>query len=165
MKYTICDKSDTPLLSVDHFEDKWEFDSKHEKTIELVSRSSEKVVVSDGKHRREFLHNLKSDVYTVATVLGNMQIKIQRGSISSSAGQRSSQGLVKSSMPGKILRVLKKTGEQVIEGDALFVIEAMKMENEIRSPVAGFVQEIKVVEGQKVESGELIIKIGNGENE
>jgi len=60
---------------------------------------------------------------------------------------------VKSPMPGMILKIKKKVGEDVMQGDSLLILEAMKMENDIRSPVSGKIKEIKVKEAQAVEKG------------
>ena len=56
-------------------------------------------------------------------------------------------------MPGKVVRVLVKQGDQVQEGQGLLVVEAMKMENELKSPKAGVVAELHAQEGQPVEAG------------
>lgn len=64
---------------------------------------------------------------------------------------------VRAQMPGKIVRVLVKSGEAVVKDQPLLVMEAMKMENEIRSPAASVVSAVKVVEGQAVESGADLI--------
>ena len=56
-------------------------------------------------------------------------------------------------MPGKVTRVLVKVGDAVEEGQGLIVVEAMKMENELKSPKAGKVTELQAVEGATVESG------------
>jgi biotin carboxyl carrier protein len=56
-------------------------------------------------------------------------------------------------MPGKVTRVMVKVGDQVEEGQGLVVVEAMKMENELKSPKAGKVTELHAVEGAAVESG------------
>ncbi|MFN2546555.1 MAG: biotin/lipoyl-containing protein [Myxococcales bacterium] len=56
-------------------------------------------------------------------------------------------------MPGKVVRVMVKVGDEVAEGQGLIVVEAMKMENELRSPKAGKVTELHAVEGAAVESG------------
>jgi biotin carboxyl carrier protein len=65
---------------------------------------------------------------------------------------------IKSQMPGKILRVNVKAGEPVLKGQSVMVMEAMKMENEIKSTQDGVVKEVKVIEGQAVETGaELLI--------
>jgi len=57
-------------------------------------------------------------------------------------------------MPGKIVRVLVKTGESVEAGQGLMVVEAMKMQNEIKSPKSGKIDRLLVREGQAVNSGE-----------
>jgi biotin carboxyl carrier protein len=66
---------------------------------------------------------------------------------------------VTSPMPGKIVRVLVEAGQQVAAEQSLLVIEAMKMENELRAPCAGRVREAHVREGQAVESGALLVVI------
>jgi biotin carboxyl carrier protein len=58
-------------------------------------------------------------------------------------------------MPGKIVRVLVAVGEKVDAGQGLLVIEAMKMQNEIRSPKAGSVERL-AGEGQTVKAGEIL---------
>ena len=59
-------------------------------------------------------------------------------------------------MPGKIIRVLVKSGEKVEAGQGLLVVEAMKMQNEIRSPKSGTVDRLLVKEGQPVNAGEVL---------
>ena len=57
-------------------------------------------------------------------------------------------------MPGKILRIHVASGAPVERGQPLMVMEAMKMENEIKATQAGVMGQIKVTEGQAVETGE-----------
>ena len=59
-------------------------------------------------------------------------------------------------MPGKIVRVLVKTGDTVRAGQGLLVVEAMKMQNEIRAPKSGTIDRVAVVEGQTVNAGEVV---------
>ena len=59
-------------------------------------------------------------------------------------------------MPGKIVRVLVQGGEKVQAGQGLLVVEAMKMQNEIRSPKSGTVERLLVKEGQPVNAGEVL---------
>lgn len=65
-----------------------------------------------------------------------------------------------SSIPGTVLKVLVNEGDEVEENAPLVVIEAMKMETEIVAAAAGVVKEIFVTDGQSVQSGELIIRMG-----
>jgi biotin carboxyl carrier protein len=60
-------------------------------------------------------------------------------------------------MPGKIVRVLVKAGEKVETGQGLVVVEAMKMQNEIRSPKSGTVERVLATEGQPVNAGEVLL--------
>ncbi|MDE3153993.1 MAG: acetyl-CoA carboxylase biotin carboxyl carrier protein subunit, partial [Acidobacteriota bacterium] len=62
-------------------------------------------------------------------------------------------------MPGKVVRVLVAPGDAVTVRQPLVVVEAMKMENELRSPKDGVVREIKVGEGVSVEAGSLLVVV------
>jgi biotin carboxyl carrier protein len=59
-------------------------------------------------------------------------------------------------MPGKVVRVLTATGDAVETGKGLVVIEAMKMQNEVRSPKSGTVERMLVTEGQAVNAGDVL---------
>jgi len=63
-------------------------------------------------------------------------------------------------MPGKIVKVLVAEGETVEAGRGVLVMEAMKMENELKASRAGTVTDIKVKEGQAVEMGALLLTVG-----
>lgn len=67
--------------------------------------------------------------------------------------------VVKSPMPGNILKINVTVGQKVNEGDTLLVLEAMKMENEIAAPKAGTVAQIIVSNGAVVETGAPLIVI------
>jgi biotin carboxyl carrier protein len=64
-----------------------------------------------------------------------------------------------SPMPGKVARVLLNAGDEVAAHQGVLVVEAMKMQNEVQSPKAGKVVEIKVAEGQTVNAGETLAVI------
>lgn len=64
---------------------------------------------------------------------------------------------VSAPMPGKVVRLMVKPGDEVKEGQGLVIVEAMKMENELKSPKAGKVEEIAVREGQTVEGGTKLV--------
>lgn len=66
---------------------------------------------------------------------------------------------IKTSMPGKIVRVLVQKGQQVKRGDGIVVVEAMKMQNEMKSPKDGVVKEIRFSEGDTVNAGEVLAVI------
>jgi biotin carboxyl carrier protein len=62
-------------------------------------------------------------------------------------------------MPGKVVKVLAKAGDAVKAGQGLLVIEAMKMENEMKSPKDGKLVELAVAEGQAVENGAVLAAV------
>lgn len=67
---------------------------------------------------------------------------------------------IKSPMPGSILKVNASQGQKVNEGDVLFILEAMKMENEIVASVSGTVSQVLVTKGQTVETDAVLAVIG-----
>jgi biotin carboxyl carrier protein len=66
---------------------------------------------------------------------------------------------ISSPMPGKIVKILVGEGEKVEKGQGLVIVEAMKMENEIRSPSAGIVEKINFKEGDLVDAAVPIIEL------
>jgi len=73
--------------------------------------------------------------------------------------EMASGGLVKALMPGRVVRVLVAKGENVRKGAGLLILEAMKMENEILTPIDGVVDELFVTPGQTVEAGAELVHI------
>ena len=69
------------------------------------------------------------------------------------------QGKLKSSMPGRVVSILVEEGAVVEKGQAVIIVEAMKMENEVKAPVAGTVSNIQVAPGQAVEAGAPLLTI------
>ena len=72
--------------------------------------------------------------------------------------QASSDSMIMAPMPGIILSITVKEGDEVNAGDAILVLEAMKMENEIHAPRAGKVKKIHVSEGAEVQSGSALVE-------
>jgi len=75
------------------------------------------------------------------------------------AGAASGPQQVAAPMPGRIVKVLVKAGDPVAARQPLVVVEAMKMENELRAARAGTVAEVRVVEGATVEAGAILVVI------
>lgn len=89
-------------------------------------------------------------------LLDERRLRLRRagGKFSAEGPQR-----VDAPMPGKVVRVLVKVGDEVQEGQGLVVVEAMKMENELKSPKAGKITELHAVEGAAVESGAKLLVV------
>jgi biotin carboxyl carrier protein len=77
-----------------------------------------------------------------------------RGSRGSASAMGSQE--ITAPMPGKVVRVLAKAGDVMAEGQGILVVEAMKMQNEIRVPKAGKLQRLLVEEGRTVNAGDLL---------
>ncbi|WP_420628261.1 biotin/lipoyl-containing protein [Candidatus Leptofilum sp.] len=72
---------------------------------------------------------------------------------------RSGDGRLKAPIPGLIARYLVEVGEEVAAGQPIVILEAMKMENEVRSPTNGRVEAIHVAPGETVASNTLLVEI------
>ena len=70
-------------------------------------------------------------------------------------------GSVKAQMPGRVVRVLVAEGDSVEKGTPLLVVEAMKMENEIKSPRAGAVRSLPVGPGDLVEAKQVLVELAD----
>ena len=74
-------------------------------------------------------------------------------------GHEGGRAEVLAPMPGKIVRILVEQGQSVEGGDALVVVEAMKMQNEMKSPKAGTVVELRVASGATVNAGDVLVVV------
>jgi biotin carboxyl carrier protein len=81
-----------------------------------------------------------------------------RGSGAASS-QESGRAEIRTAMPGKVVRILKAAGDAVTKGEGVIVVEAMKMQNEMRSPKDGAIGEIKVSEGDTVGARDVLVVI------
>ncbi len=95
----------------------------------------------------------------IDVVLGQRRFQFGYGAESRSShrrGARSGRLEVKSPMPGKVVKVLVSKGETVAAGQPILLFEAMKMQNELRSPEDGVVAQIGVEAGQAIEAKETL---------
>jgi len=74
-------------------------------------------------------------------------------------GEKAKKRDIKTSMPGRVVKVLVREGEKVKEGQAILVLEAMKMHNEIKSPQSGIITRINPKVGDSVEAGTLLYSV------
>lgn len=73
--------------------------------------------------------------------------------------EASGRAQVAASMPGKVVRVLVEAGASVEAGDGLVIVEAMKMQNELKSPKSGVVVEVRAEAGATVNAGDVLIVV------
>lgn len=114
----------------------------------------------------EFFVGKPSDTspsHTVSSRSGDIDIKlIDPKKLSSSGGADSEAGglaQIKTMMPGKVVRLIASIGDAVEKGEAVLVVEAMKMQNDLKAPKAGIVKEFRVEEGTTVSAGDILAVI------
>jgi biotin carboxyl carrier protein len=83
-------------------------------------------------------------------------------SLASARGRTARSGTVKAPMPGLVVRVQVEPGQTVRPGGGLLLLEAMKMENELRAPSGGRVRAVLVEPGQAVEKGQALVELDLG---
>ena len=121
-----------------------------------ASASGEYTIKVNGKN-----YAVKLEGENKATVNGKTyDINVKAGIESKAAASSDSGEEVKAGLPGNVLRIEVSEGDEVAEGDVLLVVEAMKMETEIKSPKAGVVQSVLVAQGDKVVSGQALVTLG-----
>jgi biotin carboxyl carrier protein len=98
---------------------------------------------------------VNNNIYTI-TAKDQFDILLDKLGLSTLNGTRVSE--IKAPMPGMVLKVFATEGEEIKKGDNLFVLEAMKMENIIKSPADVIIKKIKIKPGDKVEKGQILIE-------
>ena len=68
------------------------------------------------------------------------------------SGKKKKSGTVSANIPGKVVTVEVNVGDEVVEGQVILILEAMKMQNEIQAPVSGTVSSVNCEEGQAIEA-------------
>ena len=99
-------------------------------------------------------------LFTDGIRLGATVLDARAQALKHAGGVRSAgAGQLKAPMPGLVVRVLVETGFQVEAGQPMVVIEAMKMENELKVAGAGVVKKVLVAPGARVEKGALLVEL------
>jgi biotin carboxyl carrier protein len=111
-------------------------------------------IVRTKQNRYEILFNDISHVFTVETPFA-----MQRKKVLHSGKGKSEKLVVRAPMPGKIIDVIVRENSQVLRGEALVILEAMKMQNEIQSVVNGIITKIGVKPGQNVMKDDILAEI------
>ena len=114
-------------------------------TVRIGPRADERHVVSDGRS-------------TSVQVLDALEER-RRGRVEAGRGSGGIQTIA-SPMPGRVVKVLVEPGQHVEPGDGIIIVEAMKMENELRAVAAGVVESIEVETGVAVEQNAPLVRIG-----
>ncbi len=131
---------------------------KHNVSVEFLS-SDEAILNIDGKFY-DVLINSNSRSYFV--YVNGKCFHIEKKSASHLLGEKPEKQRkrdIKTSMPGRIVKVLAQEGDKVKEGQAVLILEAMKMQNEIKSPQSGRITKIYPQAGDSMEAGSLLFTV------
>ena len=126
-----------------------EWEMKEERTFTIDGERVTAEVERDGDDLRI---TLDGETHTVKIERGAMTSKNIRNRRGRPMGQDQSSGSISSTIPGKVVSIDVEVGDIVESGQTILILEAMKMQNEISSPVSGVVTDIYVKEVESVES-------------
>ena len=115
---------------------------------------SYEVSVERGPNGERVVH-VNGRAVPVSIVDPRARLTRKTGAAPAGAGRRS----IVSPMPGRVVKVMVQAGDAVAAHQGLVVIEAMKMENELRAPHAGRVTEVKVADGMSVEANAVLVTL------
>ncbi len=104
---------------------------------------------------KTFTFKINGNNYTV-TLKDKFDLLLEKMGMNNTASSKVNN--VKAPMPGLIIDLKIKTGDTVKQGDALLILEAMKMENILKSPGEGIVKTVKVKKGDSVEKGQILVE-------
>lgn len=90
-------------------------------------------------------------------VKDNEQLLLEKLGFNTTATDR--QGIISAPMPGKVLEIPVSLGDHVDIGESVLILEAMKMENELKANLSGVVQSIQVKTGESVEKNQILLEI------
>jgi biotin carboxyl carrier protein len=111
-------------------------------------------IVRSRQNKYEIMFNDISYTFTVET-----PFSLQRMKVLNSRKGKAEQELLKAPMPGKIIDVLVREGSTVLRGEPVVILEAMKMQNEIQSPVNGTVKSVTARANTNVMKDDLLLEI------
>ncbi len=112
-------------------------------------------VVKSDPAAKTFVIKINGNVQTV-TIKDKFDLLLEK--MGMSAANSTKINNIKAPMPGLIIDLKIKAGDTVNAGDALLILEAMKMENILKSPGGGVVKSVKVKKGDSVEKGQVLIE-------
>lgn len=118
------------------------------------------VLERDGQIFSTTLIQKQGDDYTINVNGSDVTIAYKDPyALSGAGGSGGAQGDVKAVMPGRVVKISVQEGQEVKANQPILVLEAMKMENEIKAPCDGIIEKIFVDESASVESGAMLISI------
>ncbi len=129
-------------------------DEKYGTYILWKNRKYPVEIIRSRQNKYEILFNDISYTFTVET-----PFSLQRMKVLNSTRVKAEKEFVRAPMPGKIIDVLIREGSTVLRGEPLVILEAMKMQNEIQSPVNGTVTKVNTKANTNVMKEDVLVEI------
>jgi glutaconyl-CoA/methylmalonyl-CoA decarboxylase subunit gamma len=136
------------------YEVKLKSDEKYGTYILWKNRKFPVEIISSRQNRYEILFNDISYTFTVET-----PFSLQRMKVLNSKKGKAEMEFVRAPMPGKIIDVLVREGVNVLRGEPLVILEAMKMQNEIMAPASGTIVKVLAKANTNVMKDDLLVEI------
>ena len=172
--YTIDTGENSPQREIKINDKKFDIDWRQIATLITSPQSQSNVggrysLLIGGKSYEILAHRVnKPDVtgYRYEVVIAGQRFEITiederenvlKGSIHSA--HESSEAMVRAPMPGLVLGLPMEAGSNVERGQTVVILEAMKMENDLASPITGKIKEVKVSKGQTVNQGDVLVVV------
>ena len=129
-------------------------DDKHGPYVLWKNRKYPVEIIRSRQNRYEILFNDISYTFTVET-----PFSLQRMKVLNAQKGKTEQESVRAPMPGKIIDVLVREGSPVLRGEPVVILEAMKMQNEIQSPVNGIIKSVSAKANTNVMKDDVLVEI------
>ncbi len=166
MKYATTINNKTYIIEIN--DDKRVFVDGVEYAVDFESVSGQPVysLLLDGRSYEAYVYAdeetdawqvlLSGDLYTVQVEdEREKRLRAQAGGVAAATGEFN----LKAPMPGLIVEVVVTEGQAVKKGDILIILESMKMQNELKSPIDGTVQRVRAKAGESVEHNQVLLSV------
>jgi biotin carboxyl carrier protein len=137
-------------------------DREYELDLVMVEEGVYSIILGGRSYNIELIEGNTSKEYHVNTFRKSYDVEIIDAEAKylkarNSGLEEAATKTIVSPMPGKVVKVLVKQGEQVTKGDTLIIISAMKMESEFKAAIDGVVKEVNAKDGDTVDGGKVLI--------
>ena len=158
----------TVILDGERFEGKVDRPAENQRVITIGERRYEVKVVEGEVSEGRFCLEMKGE--RIPVELARIEMRTVRGAVAArkiapakktaAKGKADAGGEgIRAPMPGKVVEVFVEPGEEVEMGDVVLILEAMKMENELRSPMKATVRSVNVKPGDSVAGNQLLVAL------
>ncbi len=129
-----------------------------DENIQILEMKDSRIKLKISKETFEGFYYSGKNFVDLHLPFGNFRIPLEMKKSRNSQKSHHEEGL-QAPMPGKIIKIFVKAGDQVKKGDLLLILEAMKMEHQVMTPQDGTIQKILFKEGERVSQGEELVEL------